>query len=133
MKNHSRKKPILIKELREEERIEDDLPVEENLDEKLEESLKSDNYNDRADGYGIGEAESCDENRAYEKDPDFTQHCIDMGEGYRPHKNEPYTRDEYGLRNQYGPVDQYTFRDTHLFDRGKKKAKDDEIKEKENK
>lgn len=69
------------------------------------------NYNDRLDGYGFGEAECKDKKRDYESDKHFTNHCIDLGEGYRCHENEPYTRDEYGLRNQYGPVDQYSFRE----------------------
>lgn len=82
--------------------------------------LEEMNYNDRLDGYGFGEAECLDSEREYEKDPHFTQHCIDMGEGYRRHKNEPYSKDEFGLRNQYGPVDQYVFRDIHLVMRRKK-------------
>ena len=84
------------------------------LDIELNLELESMNYNDRLDGYGFGEAESVDDKREYEKDPHFTYHCIDLGEGYRSHKNEPYTKDEYGLRNQYGPVDQYVFRSDHL-------------------
>ena len=72
------------------------------------------NYNDRLDGYGFGEAESSDDSRDYEHDPHFTKHCIDMGEGYRSHKDEPWSTDENGLRNQYGPVDQYSFRDVHF-------------------
>jgi hypothetical protein len=105
--------------------------IEEDLDKEIGESLKTMNYNDRPDGYGFGEAESLDEKRAYEKDKEFTEHCIDMGEGYRPHKGEPYSKDEYGLRNQYGPVDQYTFRDAHLLKRAKDKKKDIETKDKE--
>lgn len=80
------------------------------------------NYNDRLDGYGFGEAESVECECEYEKDPNFVQHCIDMGEGYRSHKGEPFTRDENGLRNQYGPVDQYVFRSDHVFVRVKKKS-----------
>jgi hypothetical protein len=73
-------------------------------------NLANMNYNDRLDGYGFGEAECLDSGRDYESDPHFTQHCIDMGEGYRTHRNEPYTLDEFGIRNQYGQVDQYVFR-----------------------
>jgi hypothetical protein len=73
------------------------------------------NYNDRLDGYGFGEAECRDENKEYEADPHFTNHCIDLGEGYRRHLKEPYSKNELGLRNQYGPVDQYTFRGDHFF------------------
>lgn len=77
------------------------------------------NYNDRLDGYGFGEADSNDCDREYEKDPHFTQHCIDLGEGYRCHKGEPFTKDQLGMRNQYGPVDQYVFRGDHFFVRKK--------------
>lgn len=75
------------------------------------------NYNDRLDGYGFGESESLDTDKEYQSDPHFTKHCIDLGEGYRRHLNEPFTFDEYGLRNQYGPVDQYVFRSYHLVTR----------------
>lgn len=81
--------------------------------------LDSMNYNDRADGYGFGESESNDNDHEYEKDPHFTSHCKDMGDGYRCHRNEPYTLNEFGLRNQYGPVDQYSFREIHFIRRGK--------------
>lgn len=77
-------------------------------------STDSMNYNDRPDGYGFGEAESMDDELEYQSDPDFCKHCKDMGEGYRPHKDEPYTKDELGLRNPYGPMDQYVFRDSAL-------------------
>ena len=97
-----------------------------NPDQKPE--IENMNYNDRPDGYGFGEAESNDCDRDYEQDPHFTRHCIDMGEGYRCHKNQPYSLDEYGLRNQYGPVDQYSFRDIHIVRRGKTSK---ETKEKE--
>lgn len=80
------------------------------------------NYNDRLDGYGFGEAESRDSDQEYEQDPHFTKHCIDLGEGYRAHRNEPYTKDEYGLRNLYGPVDQYVFRSYHLVTREERAA-----------
>lgn len=90
--------------------------------------LENMNYNDRLDGYGFGESESQDCDKDYENDPHFTKHCIDMGEGYRCHKDEPYTKDENGLRNQYGPVDQYVFRDAHLQRRNKNEKK---INEKE--
>lgn len=83
--------------------------------EKEKEALETLNYNDRADGYGFGEAECMDHDRDYEKDPHFTKHCIDLGEGYRCHLHEPYTKDQYGLRNQYGPVDQYVFRDVTYY------------------
>jgi hypothetical protein len=73
--------------------------------------LQSMNYNDRLDGYGFGESEACHAVLEYEFDSYFTFHCIDLGEGYRRHLNEPYTKDDFGLRNQYGPVDQYVFRD----------------------
>jgi hypothetical protein len=82
--------------------------------------LESMNYNDRLDGYGFGESESLDKKRDYEYDPYFTYHCIDLGEGYRSHLNEPYSKNEFGLRNQYGPVDQYVFRGDHFFLRKKK-------------
>lgn len=78
-------------------------------------SLTSLNYNDRADGWGFGEAECLDDSKDYQSDPHFTQHNYDLGEGYRCHRNQPYSRDELGLRNQYGPVDQYSFRDISLF------------------
>lgn len=83
-------------------------------------NLDSMNYNDRHDGYGFGEAESNDCDREYQHDPHFTQHCIDLGDGYRSHKNEPYTKNDFGLRNQYGPVDQYVFRDIYFIRRGKR-------------
>ena len=126
MKNHSPKEPKIIKEDIE---LEEEI-IEEDLEKDLNESLESLNYNDRPDGYGFGEAESQDSKRAYEKDPKFTEHCIDLGEGYRHHKNEPYTKDDYGLRNQYGPVDQYVFRDAHLFYRGRHKEKKEEKEKK---
>lgn len=90
------------------------------------------NYNDRLDGYGFGEAESMDTDKEYEKDPHFTKHCIDLGEGYRAHRNEPYTKDEFGLRNQYGPVDQYVFRSYHLQIREKKNEKEENNEEEGN-
>lgn len=78
---------------------------------QTDQTLLTMNYNDRLDGYGFGEAESYRDDYEYEKDDYFTWHCIDLGEGYRRHRNEPYSRNELGLRNQYGPVDQYVFRD----------------------
>lgn len=124
MNNHSRKFPILVKEIRElEEEIE---TIEFVAAESVEETM---NYNDRLDGYGYGESDSLDCDRQYEKDPHFIQHCIDLGEGYRCHKDEPYSLDEYGLRNQYGPVDQYVFRDSHLVLR--KRTNKNETTEKE--
>ena len=92
-------------------------------------ALSSMNYNDRLDGYGFGEAESMDTNWEYEEDPHFTKHCIVFGHGYRRFKDQPWTQDEYGLRNQYGPVDQYSFRSYHLFTRdGRYSKKDDDTK-----
>lgn len=97
--------------------------------EELElETLSSMNYNDRLDGYGFGEAESVDEKEDYEHDPHFTAHCIDLGEGYRRHRNEPYTKDENGLRNQYGPVDQYSFRDVFIRFRENNKIREIKFK-----
>lgn len=121
MNNHSHKFPILVKEIRELEK-----ELEETEISTVEMAAGTMNYNDRLDGYGFGEADSNDCDRDYEKDPHFTQHCIDLGEGYRCHKGEPYTKDEYGLRNQYGPVDQYVFRDSHIILRSKKSNKDKE-------
>lgn len=86
-----------------------------------EDELARMNYNDRLDGYGFGEAESVDNDQEYEHDPYFTMHVIDLGEGYRCHKGEPFTKDQFGLRNQYGPVDQYTFRGDHFYVRKKLK------------
>ena len=77
------------------------------------------NYNDRLDGYGFGESESQDCEKEYLKDPHFTKQCTYYGEGYRRLKGQPFTKDEFGLRNQYGPVDQYVFRSYHLFTRVK--------------
>lgn len=93
--------------------------MEDNDKKDKKPDLDTMNYNDRPDGYGFGESESNDKERDYEKDPHFTKHCIDMGDGYRCHKNEPYSKDENGLRNQYGPVDQYSFRDISFIRRGK--------------
>jgi hypothetical protein len=89
--------------------------------------IKTMNYNDRADGYGFGEAESRDHSRPYEEDDYFNDRNYDVVRGYCGRKSgqhgrdwnrwrfeEPYTRDEYGLRNQYGPVDQYSFRDVYI-------------------
>jgi hypothetical protein len=91
------------------------------------EEIESMNYNDRPDGYGFGEAESMDHDKPYENDEHFNDRNYDVKRGYcgRQHSRhgrdwnrwrfvEPYTRDEYGLRNQYGPVDQYSFRDVHV-------------------
>lgn len=83
----------------------------DNDKDQISQFLQSMNYNDRLDGYGFGESESCHAVLEYEFDNYFTFHCIDLGEGYRRHLNEPYTKDDFGLRNQYGPVDQYVFRD----------------------
>jgi hypothetical protein len=90
-----------------------------------EKEIETMNYNDRPDGYGFGEAECRDRAHEYEKDPHFTQHCIDPGEGYRRHLDEPFSWNEYGLRNPYGPVDQYTFRDLYFHEliRGKASRK----------
>ena len=81
------------------------------------------NYNDRLDGYGFGEAEANDCDRDYEQDPHFTFHRVDPGEGYRCHKNQPFSKNDLGFRNQYGPVDQYVFRDFHLVRRGDRQGK----------
>lgn len=89
-----------------------------------DDELEKMNYNDRLDGYGFGEAESHDEKWDYEKDPHFVHHSIDLGEGYRCHKGEPYTKNELGFRNQYGPVDQYVFRGDYFFVRKKISKKD---------
>ena len=88
-------------------------------EEKANRGLDTMNYNERPDGYGFGPAESEDTEQEYEKDPHFTKHCIDLGSGYRCHKNEPYNLNIFGQRNQYGPVDQYSFRDIHIIRRGK--------------
>lgn len=97
---------------------------------KSEDELETMNYNDRPDGYGFGEAECLDDSQEYEEDEEFCKHCVDMGEGYRKHKGEPYTKDENGLRNQYGPVDQYVFRDVHISRNSKKSPiKSKELKE----
>lgn len=127
MNKHSPKEPKIIKEDIE---LEEEIIEEEGLEKDINESLETLNYNDRPDGYGFGEAESQDSKRAYEKDAKFTEHCIDLGEGYRQHKNEPYTKDENGLRNQYGPVDQYVFRDAHLFYKNRQKKKKEEKEKK---
>jgi len=95
-------------------KVEDFMPKNELLEE-IKDLLESMNYNDRLDGYGFGESESLDRKRDYEDDPHFTNHCIDLGEGYRSHLNEPFSKDEFGLRNQYGPVEQYVFRGDHFF------------------
>lgn len=74
------------------------------------------NYNDRLDGYGFGESECRDTCIDYKNDEYFRyQVCKDHGEGYRCHINEPWSTDEFGLRNQYGPVDQYVFRNTEIW------------------
>ncbi|MCM2351705.1 MAG: hypothetical protein NDI69_16940 [Bacteriovoracaceae bacterium] len=106
-----------------------------NTDQSKEQKPKHEgmNYNDRLDGYGFGEAESRDSDKEYEQDPHFTKHCIDMGEGYRAHRNEPYTKDEFGLRNLYGPVDQYVFRSYHLVTREERAATKDAPEEDEQK
>ena len=93
---------------------------------KESESLSSMNYNDRLDGYGFGEAESMNDDCEYQHDPHFTKHCIIFGQGYRHFKDQPWTQDEFGLRNQYGPVDQYSFRSYHLFTRDGRHSKKDQ-------
>jgi hypothetical protein len=72
------------------------------------------NYNDRMDGYGFGESESRDCSLPYEHDKHFTKHSIDTVDGCRSHLNEPFARNNLGLRNPYGPIDQYSFRDVHI-------------------
>jgi hypothetical protein len=66
--------------------------------EKRADDEMSVNYNDRPDGYGFGPSESVDDKQPYEKE---RKRVPDMG------------HDEYGQRNQYGPVDQYNFRDMY--------------------
>lgn len=56
------------------------------------------NYNDRLDGYGFGPSESTDFSQPYQK-----ERRVDQEVSY----------DEFGGRNQYGPVDQYVFRDKY--------------------
>lgn len=56
----------------------------------------SPNFNDRADGYGFGPSESVDQEQPYEQHRSMYRH------------ND--SRDENGMPNQYGPVDQYSFR-----------------------
>jgi hypothetical protein len=56
------------------------------------------NYNDRLDGYGFGPPEYMDDK--YE----FEHHRKRLPE---------VTRDEYGQRNPWGPMDQYSFRDKY--------------------
>jgi hypothetical protein len=58
------------------------------------------NYNERADGYGLGEAESEHEDLPYEKKREAQKK-----------ESEASTKDENGLPNQNGEVDQYSFRD----------------------
>lgn len=69
-----------------------------NEDNKKRESM---DYNERADGYGFGEAESEHEKLPYEKD----REAKESKEAQAP------TKDENGLPNQHGEVDQYNFRD----------------------
>jgi hypothetical protein len=102
--------------------------MDENKDIQLDpDKLESMNYNDRPDGYGFGEAESRDHTKPYEEDEYFNDRTYDLVRGYcgrsRGHHgrdwnrwrfDEPHTRDEFGLRNQYGPVDQYSFRDIYI-------------------
>ncbi len=59
------------------------------------------NYNERADGYGLGEAESEHIELPYEK----------KREEHKSQEAEAPTKDEQGLPNQHGEMDQYTFRD----------------------
>lgn len=100
------------------------LKFRKKLREKLSQRLEEINYNDRADGYGCGGSESTDTAEEYMKDPYFEKpRKMDLGEGYRNTLNEPYTKDEYGLRNLYGPVDQYVFRSHHLVTRSSKEER----------
>lgn len=71
--------------------------------EKVESSKENKNtlnYNDRMDGYGFGEAESEHEDLPYEKER----------EAQKKTQGEASTKDENGLPNQQGEVDQYSFR-----------------------
>lgn len=61
------------------------------------------NYNERADGYGFGPSESVDDDQPYEQERSMYRH------------NQ--SRDENGQPNQYGEVDQYSFRDVPLRSR----------------
>src|SRR5690606_39609707 len=82
---------------------------------ELKEHNKSMNYNDRMDGYGFGESESRDFKEEYIHDPYFEKpRKVCLGDDYRSTQGEPYTKDEYGLRNLYGPGEQYLFRSHHL-------------------
>lgn len=99
------------------------------LKKRFSQSLEDPNYNDRADGYGCGEAESRDTAEEYMRDPHFEKpRKMNLGEGYRNTLNEPYTKDEYGQRNLYGPVDQYTFRSHHLVTRITRPSKEERQK-----
>lgn len=69
--------------------------------EEKKENKKTLNYNDRLDGYGFGEAESEDDDLPYEKEREEKKNA----------RGEAATKDENGLPNQHGEVDQYSFRD----------------------
>src|SRR5690554_721655 len=56
------------------------------------------NYNDRLDGYGFGPPESHNNRYSYEQGRQ---------------RDQDVSRDEFGGRNPYGPVDQYVFRDMY--------------------
>ena len=62
---------------------------------------KETNYNERADGYGHGPSESENLDQPYEKER----------EEKKLKDAEAPTKDENGLPNQHGEVDQYSFRD----------------------
>lgn len=59
-------------------------------------------YTERADGYGSAGAESEHEELPYEKKREATE----------DQKAKAPTKDENGLPNQHGEVDQYSFRNT---------------------
>lgn len=99
------------------------------LRKRFNQDSDSQNYNDRADGYGCGESESRDAKEEYMKDPYFEKpRKVDLGDGYRDTLNKPYTKDEYGTRNLYGPVDQYVFRSHHLVTRITRPSKEERPK-----
>ncbi len=72
--------------------------MKENRDEGRQGKNDEINYNDRMDGYGFGPPEHMDDKLPYEKE--------------RKRKTD-VVENEFGQRNQYGPVDQYNFRDMY--------------------
>lgn len=65
------------------------------------ENKKSVSYTDRADGYGTAGAESEHNEQPYEKER----------EANKKQQGVSSTKDDYGMPNQQGEMDQYTFRD----------------------